>query len=250
MPIKLIAAGLALSLLAVCQTPAPAQDSKAQVMKIIRVEGDGGPIVDLLRPGSRVFIQFKSVLGAIVIRGSADAVAEAEREVHELQALNSNSHDVELTIYVLGGSPDGKGDDTDAAGLAPVFKQLHGTFLFKSYQLLSTILMRSGQGSLALTQGLMKSPDATADFNRPGSYKVQFESAAITGLNPASIHLRKLKFTASIPYATGKGGEWEQHDIGIETDVDLHEGQKVVVGTSNVEPAGTTLFIVVTARLL
>ena len=250
MPIKLIAVCLAAAALAVAQDDTPAHEP---VMKIIRVEGDGRPIVNLVKPGGNVFIDFDSALGVIVIKGQAGPVAKAEAAVHELEELGSSgkSRDVELTIYVLGGSSGARGEDADVAGLAGVYKQLHGTFPFQSYPLLSTMLMRSGLGTFSATRGLMKSPDATSDLIRPGSYQLHYDSVSVTGGSPPVVHLRKLNFSALIPYVTSKNGPgWQQSEIGIETDVDLHEGQKVVVGTSNVEPAGTTLFIVVSARLL
>jgi positive regulator of sigma E activity len=51
----------------------------------------------------------------------------------------------------------------------------------------------------------------------------------------------------SIPYATTN---YQEANIEIETNVDLREGQKVVIGTSNVEMASATLFLVVTARMV
>jgi hypothetical protein len=249
MLIRLIAICLAIAFVGTAQDLPPLEEN---VTKIIRVEGDGRPLVNLVKPGANVIMEFDSTLGVIVIKGRAKFVAQAETAVHELQELSSSarSRDVELTIYVLGGSPEARGTDSDVPGLTGVYKQLHGTFPFKSYQLLSTMLMRSGQGTFSATEGLIKSPDATSELIRPGSYRLQYDSASVSGGGSPVVYLRKFNFTAQIPYVTGKNGEWQQSAIGIETDVDLREGQKVVVGTSNVEPAGTTVFIVVAAKLL
>jgi hypothetical protein len=251
MSIKLIAVCLAAAALAVAQDDPTLQE---QVTKIIRVEGDGRSIVNVLKPGSQVLLDYDDTLGVIVIKGRATLVAKAETAVHELQQVTSSSlksRDIELTIHVLGGSSTGSAAEPEAPGLAGVYKQLYRTFPFKSYQLLTTMLMRSGQGTFSSTQGLMKSPDATPELIMPGSYNLRCESVSVSAGDPPIIHVRKFHFTAQIPHATGKNGaEWQQSEIGIQTDVDLREGQKVVVGTSNVEPAGTTLFIVVSARLL
>ncbi len=98
----------------------------------------------------------------------------------------------------------------------------------------------------------MKSPNSLQDSVTPGSYKIEYDSASLSGGSVPVIHLKKLHFSARIPYVSGSIAlsQTSMRDVGVETDVDLRDGQKVVVGTSNIEPAGTTLFIVVTARLL
>ena len=42
--------------------------------------------------------------------------------------------------------------------------------------------------------------------------------------------------------------EW--YDMGVETDLSVAEGLKVVVGQARVDPTGASLFIVVTARIV
>ena len=42
----------------------------------------------------------------------------------------------------------------------------------------------------------------------------------------------------------------QNYDIGIQTDVDLREGQKVVVGKSNIESTDSALFVILTAKLV
>ena len=242
---------------AFCQSAAEVKPQEPAV-KIIRVQGDPRPIVELVKPGSNAIIQWDSALGVIVLRGSPSSVASAERVIQELESLNGNtqSRDIELIFHVLGGVPaDGasaRSSESQNADLAPVYKQLHGAFPFKSYQVLSTVLMRSGQGTSSSTEGMMKSPNSLQDSVTPGSYKIEYDSASLSGGSVPVIHLKKLHFSARIPYVSGSIAlsQTSMRDVGVETDVDLRDGQKVVVGTSNIEPAGTTLFIVVTARLL
>jgi hypothetical protein len=151
--------------------------------------------------------------------------------------------------------------DTGAELLAPVYKQLRAVFPYRSYQLLNTMLMRSGQNSEAGISGMMKALQNNPDINMPATYSIHYEAATASGDTSPVIHLAKFKFEARIPYVSGslkgKDGsipyattQFQQALIGIETNVDLREGQKVVIGTSNVEMASATLFLVVTARMV
>jgi hypothetical protein len=164
---------------------------------------------------------------------------------------------IELVIYVVSGSmrPITGVSDTGAELLAPVYKQLRAVFPYRNYQLLNTMLMRSGQNTKASTSGIIKGLQNNPDFKVPGTYSVEYDAATASGDTSPVIHLTKFKFEARIPFITnslsGKGvPNFQQAHIGIETNVDLREGQKVVIGTSNVEMASATLFLVVTARMV
>ncbi len=91
---------------AFCQSAAEVKPQEPAV-KIIRVQGDPRPIVELVKPGSNAIIQWDSALGVIVLRGSPSSVASAERVIQELESLNGNtqSRDIELIVHVLGGVP-------------------------------------------------------------------------------------------------------------------------------------------------
>ncbi len=240
------------------------QGPPENITKIIRVHSDPRPLVDLVRPGSHAIVQENSGLRVIVVRGTPADVAGVERTIHELDTISdtdSRGKNIELVIYVLDGSmghADGR-SESDIAALAPVYKQLRAVFPFKSYELLSTMLMRSGQSMPSSTTGMMKSLQNNPDFSVPGSYKIYYDAATVSDDVPPNIHLRNFIFSAKIPFLSSalknKDGsnattQYQQSEFGIQTDVDLREGQKVVVGTSNIEPGGATIFVVVTAKLL
>ncbi|HTF71937.1 MAG TPA: hypothetical protein VK638_55650 [Edaphobacter sp.] len=264
MQTKLIAA-LALCPLLFSQTAEKSQAVSESITKIIRVHSDPRPLVELVGgPGSAANVQGNSALRVIVARGTPAGVAAVERIIHDLDTIgdtDSRGRNIELVIYVLLGSmeiADGR-SESDITALAPVYKQLLAVFPFKRYHLLNTMLMRSGQSTFTGTQGMMKSLQNNADLSIPGSYRIQYDAASVSGDVSPIIHLNKFQFSAKIPFLSGtiknKDGtdattQYQQGNIGIETNLDLREGQKVVVGTSNVEPAGSTIFVVVTAKLL
>ncbi|MCC6859218.1 MAG: hypothetical protein IT158_11680, partial [Bryobacterales bacterium] len=67
----------------------------------------------------------------------------------------------------------------------------------------------------------------------------------------ALVRLEGLQFRASVPQALTAGqGQVQFQDVGITTDVDLREGQKVVIGKANADAAGSALVLVLTARVM
>jgi hypothetical protein len=263
MRIKLIGLLLAVTPLLFCQGTTPEAAKPEKITKMVRVRGNAPRLADLAKAGRQVAVEGDSRLHAVIIHATPAEVAEIEKTIHELDTIddpNSGRKNVELIAYLIGGSMDAAGSNPDSGAelLAPVYKQLHAIFPYRSYQLVNTMLLRSGQEFPASTSGMLKSFQNNPDFLQPGNYRLQYDSASTNEDGSGLIHLAKFRFDAKIPGLTGvkskDGGymntQYSMVEIGIETNVDLREGQKVVIGTSNVEPAGTTLFLVVTARLL
>ncbi|MCU1292070.1 MAG: hypothetical protein JWP08_920 [Bryobacterales bacterium] len=238
-----------------------------KVTKVIHVHGDAGALANLAGTASGAVVQGSNPLRAVVIKGKASDVANVVRTIQELDTVSEadlGGKNIELVIYVVSGSMEPITGVSDAGTdlLAPVYRQLRAVFPYKNYQLLNTMLMRSGQNSEASTSGMMKSLLSSPDFNMPGSYSIRYDAATVSAETSPSIHLAKFKFEGKVPFITGPSStrskdssipyattNFQQATIGIETNVDLREGQKVVIGTSNVETASATLFLVVTARM-
>ena len=245
------------------QAPTP-----EKIIRVVHVHGDAGILANLSGSGSGAVVLGNNQLGAVVIKGTSSDVNSVVRTIQDLDTAgpaDSSGKNIELVIYVVGGSMEPIPGISDAGSekLEPVYKQLRAVFPYKNYQLLNTMLMRSGQNSEAGTSGMMRALQASPDFDRPGSYAIHYGSATVSGDTSSSIHFARFKFEAQIPYITGslnqkgKDGsgsyastQFQQARIEIETNVDLREGQKVVIGTSNVEMANATLFLIVTARVV
>lgn len=264
MRIKFIAVVFAACSLAVAQdtTPSTPAAPQSEITKIIRVHGDPEALANLAGHGLGVDIQANRTLGAVVVKGRAPAVADVERTIQELESIANagGGKNIEVVFYLLTGAMQSSSANSEGIEiLAPVVKQLRAIFPFKNYQLLSTILMRSGQNSPSSSSGILNSPGEGREGGPPSSYTISYDSATVSSDNPPMIHLRNLGFRGKVSYVTaafanaeGKATttQYSQMDIHIQTNVDLHEDQKVVVGTSNIEPQGTTLFLVVSAKLV
>jgi hypothetical protein len=188
-------------------------------------------------------------LKAIVLRGKAADVSALENTIRELDSTSSDSgsKNVELTVYLLSGSSSSLSTAAESipAVIAPVVKQLHAVFPYSNYQLLSTMLLRSGEGTPSSTDGLLKPFGKAAEGSTPSTYSVRYKAARVSPDNAGpSIHLTGFHFQLRVPMVQ------TVFDAGIDTDIDLREGQRVVVGKSNLENVDSALFVVLMAKLV
>jgi hypothetical protein len=96
-------------------------------------------------------------------------------------------------------------------------------------------------------------PLQSADLNLPPvTYHVSYDSVGVSAESTSSIHISKLQFSATAPYLMGSkdSRQYQNFNIGISSHVDVREGQKVVVGTSNVPDGNTSVFLVISARVV
>src|SRR4051794_15951170 len=232
--------------LLLAQTPTKESPRPERITKVVRVRyGSATALAALAGNGAPVSITGDNILRAIVINGEPKAVAEAERTIRELDTSTSaapSSKDIELTIYVVQGS-DKAGSASfpeKLATVAPVVKQLRSIFPYKNYELLSTMLLRAGGNTGAETYGIMTGlqdtpPEISA---QPSTYHIRYDTSRVSSDEaPPVIHLSKFRFIAKVAVAVGSGhgdngkytsAQWQMNDVGIQTDVDLKEGQKVV----------------------
>jgi hypothetical protein len=251
------------------QTATTENSKPERVIRIIRVHGDADQIAALAGTGiGGVTVIGSNKLGAVVIKGTQSDVESLARTVAELDSASATanakntlgSKNIELVVYVVAGSVNPLDSSTDPGAelLAPVYKQLRTVFPYTHYQLLNTVLMRSGQNSLTRTNGMMRKLPSSLGLYAPGTYGIIYDAVTASTDTPPTIHIEKFNFEARIPVPTGPPISsnttpipgYQQVSITIQTDVDLQEGQKVVIGTSNIESSEATLFLVVSARIV
>ncbi len=271
MRISAVVLTLLLQSLAFAQANTDANPAQMEpVVKVVRVRGDANELARLACNNSGIGCTPSQALRAVVVRGRPADVARTEETIQKLDGFNAGpsggpTKNVETTVYVIAGSAEPIPGTQDVSGeaLTPVVKQLRAIFPYNHYQLLSTMLLRSSEGSKAYASGLMKSVSTVPDYSQPALYKLQYERATLSNDSGASIKLYNFSFTANVPVvsgtlkstSTGKPApysttQFSLTNIGINSDVDLREGQKVVVGKVNVGDSNTCFFIVLSARLV
>jgi hypothetical protein len=218
-----------------------AQDS-GDVTKVIHVRyGRAEAIKDLVGSGS-VSAFANNGLRAIVLKGSTASVAAAEQAVKELDVpvASELARNVELTVYVIGASGQGGTESTPAPEIAPVVRQLKAVFPYGSYQLLDTMMIRTREGRSAASDGILKGfPNMqTASQN---TYHVRCVLGERNNEGPErTVRLDKFDFGTQVP----------KSEATIDTNFDLQDGQKVVVGNTNIDGGNSALFVAVGAKFV
>jgi hypothetical protein len=228
--------------------------SQAAVTKVVRVRyAKANSIAALLTGGIPVTVNHDDILQVIVLKGQPEAVASAEQTIRELDVPSNvlTPKDIEVIVSVIGAS---NGSDLPSGqempeGMAPVVKQLRAIFPYKNYQPLSSMLLRSKEGTKAQNSGVMKSLAGAAESN----YFVLYDGANVSSeAGKPVIHLQNFRFHTRLETHSVSPGttQTRSSNIDIATDTDLREGQKTVVGKADTGSNDSALFVVLTARLV
>ncbi len=222
--------------------------------KIVHIQhGNPQKIADLLLHVGSINLAADNALGIILLNGIPENVARAEQTIKQLDVAPavSTGNDIEVVVYLVGASSSSVQESTkNPPAIEPVIKQLGSIFPYKSYGLLGTMLLRSQQGKSAETSGILNYSFNSGKPPLPSTYGIAYDSAVISSdKSKAIIHLDHLRFSSRISIPTSSTG-YQTFEIGTKSDVDIREGQKVVVGKTDVANDGSAIFVVLTAKLV
>ena len=169
-----------------------------------------------------------------------------EDTIRRLDVPPPTPQNVELTVYLLLGSDQ---EGLVATELDSVVKQLKATFGFKGFRTIDTLVVRSRDKQGANVKGIAQLASGTANSS---AYQFTYNAASILSDEKGrSIRLDGLRFNATIMTRwDGAGIPVASEAAGFGTDVDVREGQKVVVGKAAVGSTNSALILVITAKVL
>jgi hypothetical protein len=217
-----------------------AQES-ATVTKVIHVRYARAEAVKELLHGE-VSAYANNGLRAIVLRGSAASVAATAEAIKQLDVPTASelARDVELTVYVVGATAQGTPESSSAQALEPVLRQLKAVFQYRSYQLLDTMMIRLREGHVAHSDGILKSfPNVQAALLSGYHVHCSLGERSEEG-SDGTVRVEKFVFTTRA----------FDRDVTIDTNFDMQDGQKVVVGNTDVDGGSSALFLVVSAKFV
>jgi type II/III secretion system protein len=208
-------------------------------------------LIKLLQPflaaqtGGRA--EFDQRLKAISISVHKDAFPEIEQIIKRFDVPPPPVLNVEVTIYLMSalGTPSSSAVPPELEG---VVKQLKSTFSYKGYQFIDTEVMRVRAGQGGEVSGVVNGAPSVGP-NKTLS-QVKFRSASVsTDEKGRAIRIDGLKVGLRIPVMSGEK-QYLYIDTGINTDVDIREGQKVVVGKANMDGSDRASIVVLTAKVV
>ena len=227
------------------QEPKPgSQPDQARIVnEIYEVKyGDVERLAGLIRAFD-ISVRADRHVGALALRGAKVYVEAALEALRRLDVPPEPTPSVELTLRILLGSRTPNGDDLPES-LRPVARQLEGTLGYEAFDLLDTVLVRSRDGGKVATGGTFQA----GKLSVPANYGLDvLEVRVIPGEGDAgaTVRLEQLEF---VLYP-----ELEEEQTGrptsLQTDVEVREGQKVVVGKATTSPDNQGLILVVETRV-
>ena len=178
---------------------------------------------------------------SLVISGSPDKVAAAEAAIKQLDVALKN---IDLTVYfVVGGDQANLEGGAVPQEIRDVITQLKGTFTFKEYKMLDVLTLRTRAGSSAQTSGMLNASTP------PKMSRFSIRNATVSE-DGTTVRIDRMNAGLKIPVVLPAGKGVEYTDSGILQDVDVKEGQKVVVGRSSLEGPQKALFLILTAHVI
>ncbi len=233
---KKLAAALLFAAAGFAQQP----EIKTKVIEVKNVRSDElRRITQAFVPGGRGGVDATPDGKYLIVNGPPESIAAVEAAARQFDVP---PRDIELMFHIISASAQPNSEKLPS-DLDPVLKQLHAAFVYQGYKLLETTIMRvrEGNGGEVSGQILGRAPgDATI-------YQIRCQSTRISTGTPNVIRLDNLKIGGRFPITNTKG-DTNYIDTGINTSVDMKEGQKNVVGKSTMNDSAA--FLVVSARVL
>ncbi len=224
------------------QKKADEKPAEPQVQKLFVLKyADPIQVVNLL--GFMGIVRPNTEMHALAVSATANSMSAIEDAIKRLDVPAAAPQNIDLTVYLVAG------DNGDAAGAAPlpkelnsVVEQLKNNFPYKAYTLWDVLTMRARTGQPVTTNSMGGYGDSigTARSIRV-STRLQIQSTTIAG--DGTIRINRLQTNHKVT------GGMVSADPGINTDVDIKEGQKVVVGKQSTGP-NQALFLVLMARVV
>jgi hypothetical protein len=184
----------------------------------------------------------------LVLSGPKDQVTVFEEVIKQLDVPPVPEQNIQTTVYMIVASP-GQVSSAIPADLDSVVTQLKSLFPYKGYRLLDSFILRSRSGQSAESSGFVPSAQGT----QPIIYQAKFGRATVDTTDKSRlVRFNNLKLGMRVPVPTGPGStQYSYIDVGINTDIDVPEGKKVVVGkTSAVEGPDSALILVISAKVV
>ncbi len=174
-------------------------------------------------------------LHVVAVSAPAAAMAAIEDAVKRLDVPAAAPKDVDLIVYMIAASEQASADGSLPSELQPVADEVKKIFSYKSFRLLDSILLRTQPGNRASADGVIQTGGESKT-----SYSFNVQPSTVTE-DPQGrlIRLDNLSLILHLP---------GDRQAAIRTEITVREGQRAVVGKSNMG-LGQSLILVVTAKV-
>jgi len=254
-----------LLILALLAAPLAAQDQKKeeapkepQVQKLFVLKyADPNQIANLIKVFA-TSVTTSYDMHALAVSATKEAMVAIGDAINRLDVpppppqAQPAPQNVEMTLYLVVGSAAADGASAPLPkDLESVIAQMRNAFSYKLYRLQDVQIIRTRTGARVDTSGVAGAVQV-GGASQPILTQTRIESVRIG--RDGSIHVDGLHISSRMPSAVGAvppgavAVQFTYNDVGISANVDLNEGQKVVVGKSGMNPE-EAMFVVLSARV-
>ena len=181
--------------------------------------------------------------GTWVITGTQERVASGEAILKQLDVPPASPvrftppprKSIQLTAYLVVASRNEVPGSPLPKELESPVNQVAAVFPYKEFNLLDAIELRLLNGTAgAEVKGILPQGQT---YQHGGNYNLSVARTELVEETPANlIRISKLAIIVN--------------DVRIETDVDMRENQKIVVGKANIDGSANALIVVLTAKVV
>ena len=188
---------------------------------------------------SRVLSMFRGqisysggALRVLSVRAPKEIMPAIEDAIKRLD-VPAPRKDAELTVFVLLASDQADASNPVPATLQPVVNQLKNVFAYKSYQLVDTLIMRAtGSPTPVSLKGTLSLGQTSGYYG----FTTRFRFESPDG-KAQVLRLYEMRFSYQPP---------SQLELVVSADVDIPQGQQVVVGKATM--GDKALILVMTSK--
>jgi hypothetical protein len=196
----------------------------------------------------------------VVITGPPERVDTAEAILKQLDVPPpppspvEQKKDIQLTAYMIIASPSATTGTPVPKDLDSAISQVSSIFPYKSFNMFDAVLMRMVEGegrdaSRGHVSGAL--PQGQQTFAGGGSYDFSVQAVGLTPATPANLlRLHNLSLQLRILAGVDKDGKDKYQQVNIDTNIDMKEGQKIVVGKANIDGSENALIVILTAKVV
>jgi hypothetical protein len=208
-------------------------------------------LVQKLLPPPQVEIMSDHVLNAVAIRGTPTDIASAEQLLRRFDTPTTARADrgalqIRLTVYMLEGLDQPASDQSFPADLSAAVQQIRSAFGYKGYRLLETVPLQSRERSEFHLNGLL--PSTGTGNSEKIFYTVGYKLVGYDDEHK-SVWVNGFRFNIRIPISRSTNNEISYGDSGVQTDLTIKDGQKLVLGKLTKDQNERVMFLVLTARV-
>jgi len=189
-------------------------------------------------------LTFDDQLKTIAVEATRTKMTEYEEIIKRFDVPAPPIPNIEVTIYIMSALTQ-PSTASPPAELESVIKQLKGMFSYKGYQVIDIQVIRTRAGQGGESSGVVENGSPLKTVSQ-----AKFNSISITNDEKGrALRINNLKVGLKIPIPRA-GKDYQYLDTGISTDVDVREGQKVVVGKANMDGSDRASIVVLTAKVV